>query len=351
MAEPAPQPDPRFLGAEGLTDEDRGYGGSRFREVRDALFANPYYGVWGGADEPPLPVYRVTLGSVLTGILPFGGRFRFLQAARRAVGSEADLRWGPDGRGFRRLLHPNGVCLTGRWQITAPTPYSGYFRQGSEALAIGRYSTCCTETRRGHDRSLALVGKLYPTTDPDHPEPLRTASFITQQDLGGERTEFLNDAELRNAPDTTASRRGWGVPILLVTGLVFQRADKEPANRQLYEIAELGKPPGEPIRTPRYLRFLVDGDQPRIPGEGLDFRDEVLRQIYDPGDPRPKRTLTFHVEVADQGTTRGLPILQRRTLGPWTRIGRLVFDEAVASYNGNFVLHFHHPRWRDDLDR
>jgi hypothetical protein len=105
-------------------------------------------------------------------------------------------------------LHPNGVCLTGQWRITEQTEYSGYFAKGSAALAIGRYSTCCTETRRGHTRSLSLVGKLFPTTDPNHPTPLRTANFITQQDIGGARTDFINDAELRNAPDTTASRRG-----------------------------------------------------------------------------------------------------------------------------------------------
>jgi hypothetical protein len=25
-----------------------------------------------------------------------------------------------------------------------------------------------------------------------------------------------------------------------------------------------------------------------------------------------------------------------------------VFDEVVASYNGDFVIHFHHPPWRND---
>jgi hypothetical protein len=40
--------------------------------------------------------------------------------------------------------------------------------------------------------------------------------------------------------------------------------------------------------------------------------------------------------------------VQRRTIVGWKRIGRLVFREAVASYNGDFVLHFHHPAWRND---
>src|SRR5262249_17083777 len=126
----------------------------------------------------PLPVHPVTLSSLLYGILPFGPPYVFRQATERAVDSAADLRWGLDRKGFRRLVHPNGICLTGLWQITEDTHYSGYFRNGSRALVLGRYSPCCRETRRGPLRSLSLVGKLFPTADPDHVAPLRTASFM-----------------------------------------------------------------------------------------------------------------------------------------------------------------------------
>jgi hypothetical protein len=339
---------PDYFGTEQFTDEDRAYKGSRFSEVRDALFANPYQKVWGGEGEPPLPTYEITLLSVLRGILPFGRRHLFRQAVERTVDSHADLRWGADGKGFRRLIHPNGVCLTGLWEITEETEYSGYFRKSSQALIIGRYSTCCTETRRGHTRSLSLVGKLYPSTDPNHSEPLRTASFFTQEDLGGERTNYINDAELRNAPNTHGWRRGAGVPILLVEGALFLRLDTEPTHRQLYQIAELGKPKDEPTRTPQFMRLRVAPEQPRIEGEALDFRDEIMAQIFDKGDPLPKRTLTFHIEVTDEGSTRGIPLFQRRTFEHWRHIGKLTFDNAVASYNGDFVIHFNHPTWRDD---
>jgi hypothetical protein len=66
---------PTYFGAEQVTDEDRGYRGSRFSEVRDAIFANPYQKVWGGPGEPLLPVYDVTLPSVLRGALPVGPIF------------------------------------------------------------------------------------------------------------------------------------------------------------------------------------------------------------------------------------------------------------------------------------
>src|SRR5262249_58906358 len=115
-------------------------------------------------------------------------------------------------------VHPNGICLTGRGQITEDTGYSGYFRNGSRALIVGRYSTCCRETRRGNVRSLSLVGKLFPTVDPGHVAPLRTASFMTQQDIGGDHNDYINDVELLNAPNTTALRRGVGLPPLLGVG-------------------------------------------------------------------------------------------------------------------------------------
>jgi hypothetical protein len=335
------------LGIEGFTDEDARFAGSRFSEVRDAVFANPYQKVWGAPGEPPLPVYPVTLGLLLRDLLSRAG-FPFLAAARRAVSSHADLRWGPDRQGFRRLLHPNGVCLTGMWEIAADTPYSGYFRRGSRGLIVARYSTCCTATRRGQTRSLALVGRVYPTTDPEHGGRLPTAGFITQEDLGGSHSRSINEAVVRNAPDTRSWRRGAGVPALLLTGLVFMKSDKQPSIRQLYQLAELGKPAAEPTRAPEFMQLTVDPAQPVIAGDGIDFRDEVMAQIYDSGDPQPKRKLVFRIETSDRGTTRGLPVYERREITDWRTIGTLTFDRAVASFNGDRVLNFSHPVWRED---
>jgi hypothetical protein len=328
------------------SDEDRSYRGSHFAEVRKALFANPYQKVWGAPGEPPLPVDKTTLASVLRGLLPFARHYLFRQATEREVDSRADLRWGRDGKGYRRIIHRNGVCLVGIWEITEATNYSGYFRQGSRALLVARYSSA--ECRRGRARSLALVGKLFPTTDPNHATPLQTANFMTQQDLGGDYTDYINDAELRNAPDTTLVRRFPEIPTLIIVNLVFGFVDRKPSIRQLYPVAELGKPAAEPTRAPTFMRLVVAPEQPRIAGEGLDLRDEIMAQIYDKGDPRPKRVLKFNIEVSDEGTTRGPNFHERRTITNWRRIGHMTFDEAVVSYNGDYVSHFGHPTWRDD---
>jgi hypothetical protein len=324
------------------------HAGSRFSEVVAAIFANPYQRIWGAPGEPPLPVYEVTYLSVMGGLAAVGIRGQFQRDSERTLDSSVDLRWGANGKGFKRLVHPNGVCLTGRWSIDQPTEYTGYFATGSTALMVARYSPCCTETLRGQMRSLSLVGKLFPTTDPDHLEPLPTANFMTQDDLGGSKTEFINDLELRNAPDTTLTNRGTGAALLTMVGIVFRRVDSQPSIRQLYPIAELGKPAGQPTRAPQFMRLLVDPRQPRIPGARIDVRDEIMAQIFDKGDPVPKRTLTFAIDVTDEGETTGTAAKQRRTFRNWRRIGSMVFDNAAVSYNGDAVIHFSHPTWRED---
>jgi hypothetical protein len=118
--------------------------------------------------------------------------------------------------------------------------------------------------------------------------------------------------------------------------------------RQLYPIAELGKPDATPTRAPQFMRLLVAKEQPRIPGAGIDFRDEVMAQIYDKGDPFPKRTLTFTIELTDDGETGGSASRQRVTFRNWRKAGTLVFDNAVVSHNGDAVIHFSHPTWRTD---
>ena len=268
-------------------------------------------------------------------------------ACERTLASHADLRWGPDGKGFRRIVHANGACLTGVWEITEDNPYSGYFRKGSKALVVGRYSTSRV-VERGKTRSLALVGKLFPTSDPHHAEPLRTANFFVQQDIGGDYTDYLNDVELCNAPDISPWRQGSATAAALVVAVVFGLVEKEKTMRQIYPVAELGLSEGEAVRSPLYMRLVIDPAQPRIEGQGLDIRDEIMAQIYDKGDPTPKRKIKFFIEVTDDGETKNILGAIRRKFSNWRRIGTLTFDDAVVSYNGDFVLHYGHPRWRDN---
>ena len=335
-------------GPQGMTDEDRAYQGSRYAEVREALYANPYRGGKSGEMAGPLPMFRSTIGNAWSGALPGGHADLLKLATARSVDSRADLRWGPDGKGFRRILSPNGICVLGIWEITSESPYTGYFKNGSKGLFIGRYSSDGNETKRGQRRSLSLAGKIYPTADPEHPTPLVTASFMSQEDLGGMRTKYINDAELRNEPNVTSYRRGIYILVMLRAAFHFSRQDKMPSVRQLYEIAELGQSEGEPIVTPGHLLLKMAEGQPRIEGRELDYRDEIYAHIFKPGNPEPTGSIDFDISVSDTVRRSGIPGFQRVKVTDWQRIGRLTLTEAVASYNGDHVIQFHHPGWRED---
>src|SRR6185503_11572692 len=100
-------------------------------------------------------------------------------------------------------------------------------------------------------------------------------------------------------------------------------------------------------RAPEFMQLTVDPRQPVVPGEELDFRDEVMAQIYDAGDPAPKRKLVFRIETSDTGVTKGSQLIKEyREITGWRHVGSITFNEAVASFNGDHVLHFNHPRWR-----
>ena len=232
-------------------------------------------------------MFKSTIRNAWRGLL--FGENKFRQASARAVDSKADLRWGPDGKGWRRIIAPNGICVLGTWEITADNPYTGYFRKGSKGLTIGRFSSDGNETKRGQRRSISLGMKIYPTTDPEHATPLIPASVIVQEDLGGMRTDYMNDAELVNAPSVHAYRRGIYFLIMLRAGPIFQNLDKVGDSRQNYEVAELGKAPNEPTNAPDHMLFKM------TPGQRQDRR---------PAPRFPGRDLRPHVQAGRLGADR-----------------------------------------------
>jgi hypothetical protein len=333
-------------GPQETTAEDRAYRGSRYAEVRDALYENPYRGGASGQEPGPLPMYKSTIRNVWGGLFRAENKFR--QAAARTIDSRADLRWGPDRKGYRRIIAPNGICVLGTWEITEDNPYTGFYTKGSKGLTIGRFSSDGNETRRGQRRSISLGLKVYPTTDPNHPEPLVPGSLIVQENLGGMWTQHMNDAELVNAPSVHAHRRGIYILIMLRANMIFPRLDKVGDSRQVFEVAELNKPADIPTNAPEHLLLKITPGQRHIEGRDLDFRDEIYAHMFNPGDAEPTGAMDFDISVSSYGRRSGIPGLSRVTVQDWQRIGRVRFTEAVCSYNGDHVIHFHHPGWRDD---
>src|SRR5258708_40165290 len=123
------------------------YKGSSFLEVREQVFSDPY---------AQLPLHVVTLASFYQGLTNM-----LLKATHRALNDPSDI-----APYFQKLVHPIGIGLTGTWNITEESPYTGYFSTGSKALIIARCSVLLYKTTRGNDRAFAFTRKLCATTDP-----------------------------------------------------------------------------------------------------------------------------------------------------------------------------------------
>lgn len=292
---------------------DEAYQGSTFREVWDQVRSDPYAN----------PQNRVTVRS-------FYGFLRdyLLEAARRTLRDRRDLL-----PRFDKLLHPNGICLAGTWEITEPTPYTGYFRQGRRGLFIGRASTALSATRRGEYRAFGLAGKLFPTEDQDQAVP--TANFFTIEDLGGTLTPHFLDAENTNdiIGITIRPSSVFLGPLATAVGKAFLIADRtaDPGQtliRQLYPIAEAGER-GTTTRAPRWMKIVGADDVPRV--DRADFRDELRIANYPDG-------LRFAIHVADEGTRLGDKA--------WREIGVIEIFEDAVSDSCDHRLHFAHPTFR-----
>jgi hypothetical protein len=314
----------RVSGAErpGRPRKGADYEGSRFADVWRVLASTAY--------ERP-PEARITLRDVLR-LSTLRG---ILQSARRTLRARDDLL--PH---FEKLVHPVGICLRGTWHITESTSYTGLFRAGSEALIIARASENMGETRPGRLRFLGLAGKLYPTSQPRHDEPLRTANFVMNENLLGSHTQHLAHATFTT--DLLPFRlEGTSLPKFmlgaLVTG-VFALADRttdfsKTLRRQLYPVAQAGEDPGH-FRAPRVMLLVGSPENRRV--DAADLREE-LDIRHHPGG------LRFEIHVSDERS-----YLVRRGM---RRIGEVVFTDSVTSDACDHRLHFRHPPYRERSPR
>ena len=169
-----------------------------------------------------------------------------------------------------------------------------------------------------------------------------------QEDLGGMRTDYINDAELVNTPSVHAYRRGIYFLIMLRAGTIFQRLDKVGDARQVHQVAELMKPADVPTHAPDHMMLKMAQGQRRVEGSRLDFRDEIYGHMFQAGDAQPTGSMVFDILVSSLGRRTGVRGLTNVKVQDWQRIGTVRFHEAICSYNGDHVIQFHHPRWRDD---
>lgn len=295
-----------------------------------AVFADSYRGssfaeTWqliknaGSYESGALPIANVTLADMLSWT---GENIR--EAAWRTLDDRSDVL--PH---FQKLVHADGICMAGTWNITAANPYTGYFADGSRGQIIARVSEASGHPEFGDYRAFGFAGKIYPTADAGSSAKYQTANFFTVDDLGGTKTPHFTEQTLTNQPPTTKNSQVLAaLDKVLAIGAAFGLADSHIGVRQVYEISELGLAPGARAKTPAFIAISASSDTQKF--DAIDFRDELRLENYG-------GSMRFDIAV---GSTRE----------SLTKIGYIEMTDYALSVGCDHNLHFHHPKWRDDVN-
>ena len=288
------------------------YQGSKAQDVWAAIKRDPYR---------VLPTDKVKYKDLFDGAVDLIQR-----SATRTLNDHNDLL-----PYFTKLAHPNGICLKGEWMITEKTSFSGLFKKDSSAIIIARASVAMNETEAGNLRGFGFAGKLFPTND--ETQTVSTANFFLADDLGGTKAQHYTDVEMTNEPKvskTMAVLANLKYAIKLAT--TFKKVDENPGMRQVYEIAEANRAPDEKLSTPKWM--MVKSASKKFKFDESDFRNELNISVN-------RADFYFDVYVATK-------IINGKK--NWSKIGQIKFEESIASSTCDHKLHFHHPKWRSDLD-
>lgn len=263
--------------------------------------------------------------------LSYGKLFTFaknliLADAKRTLRERSDIR-----PYFDKLAHPNGICFKGSWKIDTNNPYSGYFKKGTKADIIVRASSALSNTKRGGYRSFGFAGKIFPLRTKKGAKHTSTANFFLIDDLGGTKAAHYMDVAPTNEPAISFTSEVLKFALYAQkVARAFSDADKNPNQRQLYEVSYLGEDKNKNIITPRWMKVEA-GTSKRV--DAVDFRDELKLQ--------GKEKHTFNIFVSS---------LMKKKKKQWKKIGTISLDTSISSKSCDHRLHFHHPKWKDDLN-
>ena len=227
---------------------------------------------------------------------------------------------------LEKLVHTNGVCVTGEWEITEKSKYSGLFSEGSKSLLIGRISTALGETKSGQRRSFGFAGKLFGTQDVN--QVAETANFFTVDVLSGSYAEKFLDVSLTNHPNLIPNKEV--ARSLLIIAPAFKLADSGATFRPVTALAQM-QASGE-VKSPIFMRLSPSAST--VKNAKSDFREEVIEAVR-----QNNNKLVFNIEISDDYTKE-----EDGNVKAWTRLGQITIDKAIVSYGCDRQLHFAHPK-------
>lgn len=266
-------------------------------------------------NEGELPSYPVNMSSIFA-----KGSRQLIRDAKRTVSDRSDYY-----DYLPKLLHSNGVCISGEWETDSSSPFSGALQGGYKGLFIGRISTAMEETTRGHQRGFGFAGKIFPTLDEYQLVP--TENFFTVDVLMGTDTQrFLNTA-MTNNPEVGFSWSLFYLGVKIASAL--KEADEDPGFRPIENLAAMNH--AESILAPKWIKVQAKAGQ--IVNNEKDFREEVSKAL------KENHGLTF--EIFWSNTTK-----DRTAEKGWLKLGEIYANNSFISFGCDRRLHFAHPKIR-----
>ncbi len=262
-----------------------------------------------------LPQYKVNSSSIFE-----FGTSQLESDAHRTFKEKADYL-----ERLPKLVHSNGVCVTGTWDMNTDNVHTGAFSAGRKSLFVGRISVAMEETSRGSKRGFGFAGKIFPTLNPD--EIVATENFFSVDVLMGTKVPKFLETSMTNEPELGFDL--WAISLGLKIAKVFSKADSNPGFRSVQNLSMQGLEAGSDFKGPHWIR--ISADSKTILNNQADFRNEVLQAVKDNG------VLTFDIMGSDKSKDRS-------QISEWKLLGKIKIDTAKVSYGCDRRLHFSHPR-------
>lgn len=299
-------------------------------QAREVSF-NEILNILGNENHQPATLREETeLGVYLRGELPHypvPSFFEFVwKGAKKSLERDAKRTINDDANYYDylpKMLHPNGICIAGTWEITEPSNYSGQFKTGAKSLFIGRISATAENVERGNDRGFGFAGTIFPTLDEN--EKVKVANFFTVDVALGANTDRYLETRTTNQPETglalTRIARG-----LQIVG-ALESADEDPGFRPITQIAKLGET--NAVNSPKWMR--ISAARETIKNDQKDFRNEVIQAFRD------NNGLEFDVDIS-------VSTKERNQNDGWSHAGKIQISKVVVGYGCDRRLHFPHPK-------
>lgn len=234
-----------------------------------------------------------------------------------------------------KLVHSNGICMAGTWQITEAgknsegQAYTGMFAKDAQSLFIGRLSVALSDTKQGEYQAFGMAGKIFGTDNPK--QNVTTENFFVADVLTGAHRDSVYEAPMTNKPKVGFR---FGVLSLgLKVGPIFSKADKNAGMRPVTGIAKMGLATDANAVSPKYMMLSPIKPAGYQLSPGIDFRQEFMLK---PEETAKGVTRDFEIYVSDTAT--------KPEDSGWQHIGYIKADKTAVSYGCDRQLHFAHPK-------